>query len=259
MQKHHYLCHIQYLGFRYHGWLKQPDQLTVQKMVEKTLKFVLGHDNFKTLGGSRTDSKVSANHMVFSLFLKEELNAAKFLSEFNLNLPPDIRGTKVEAVPLKYNVINAPRRKEYLYLFSFGEKAHPFAASLLSSFLEALDLTAMQKAAPLFEGTHDFRHYTVKASSTSTIVREVESCRIVKNTFYNASFFPENTYALQVIGKGFGRYQIRMMMGQLLELGRGNVSPQDISESLKGVEAPVLKNIAPASGLILNSIEFEEE
>lgn len=258
MQKHHYLFHIQYLGFRYHGWLKQPDQLTVQKMVEKTLKFVLGHDNFKTLGGSRTDSKVSANHMVFSLFIQEELNA-RFLSEFNLNLPPDIRGTKVEEVPLKYNVINAPRRKEYLYLFSFGEKAHPFAASLLSSFPELLDLSAMQKGAKLFEGTHDFRHYTVKSSEATTTVREVESCKIVKNTFYTASFFPEHTYALQVTGKGFGRYQIRMMMGQLLELGRGNISPEDISESLTSKEAAVLKNIAPASGLILNSVELEEK
>ena len=67
-----YLIHIQFLGFRFHGWQKQPDVKTVHEMIDKTLWFVLGHEAYKTMGASRTDAKVSAQHFVFELFLNDK-------------------------------------------------------------------------------------------------------------------------------------------------------------------------------------------
>lgn len=225
-------------------------------MVDKTLKFVLGHSDFKTLAGSRTDSKVSANHMVFSFFVKQELDPRAFLDEFNRNLPQDIRALKIEAAEKGFDLINAPKSKEYLYLFSIGEKAHPFSASLLTSFPDELNLDLMKEGARLFQGTHDFRHYMARLSPTALTTREVASSEIVENSFYTASFFPEKTYALRVTGKGFGRYQIRMMMGQLVTLGRGEISLEDIRQSLTDEDYPALKLVAPGSGLVLNGILF---
>jgi len=83
MKMYYYLLHIQYLGFRYHGWLKQPGFKTIESMVEKTAKFILGHSRFKILGTSRTDSKVSANHSAFELFVDEALDMDTLLINFN--------------------------------------------------------------------------------------------------------------------------------------------------------------------------------
>ena len=72
-----------------------------------------------------------------------------------------------------------------------------------------------------------------------------------------ANYFPEKSYVLRVKGKGFMRNQIRLMMGALLDLGKGNLSLEIISKSLEQDCFIKLDYIAPASGLILNSIEFD--
>lgn len=228
-------------------------------MVDKTIKFVLGHDRFKTLGSSRTDAKVSANHTAFELFLSEPLKEDTFLDDLNQNLPTDIRALSFKEVDSEFNIIQSSKTKEYLYLFSFGEKAHPFAASLLSAYPEMLDLELMKAGAKLFEGTHDFRVYTVKSTQKSETIRHISYCTIEPNTFYTASFFPTTSYALRVIGKGFGRYQIRMMMGQLLRLGKHEIELEEIEDSLKNPNYGLLRNIAPGSALILNKLTFEEK
>lgn len=256
MQKFQYLIRIQFLGFRYSGWFVQPGQLTVQKMVNKTVAFVLGPVNFKTLGCSRTDAKVSANQMAFELFLDQALKP-DFLEAFNTNLPSDIRALSIEQVDESFNIIQAAKTKEYLYLFAHGQKAHPFSASMVCTFSDKLDIELMQKGAKIFVGTHNFKNYIVKPSKDAVLTRKVMSCSIVENTYYNASFFPEKTFALKIMAQGFGRNQVRLMMGQLVELGKGIISLEDIIESLKAENHNPVKTIAPASALILQNIDFD--
>ena len=89
-------------------------------------------------------------------------------------------------------------------------------------------------------------------------VRAVDNVDLViENNEFTANFFPEQTYLLRVKGKGFGRNQIRIMMGVLIKLGRGDITLQYIKDSLKPESKEVMDYIAPASGLILNKIEFE--
>lgn len=109
--RYYYLIQIQYLGFRYHGWLKQAGLKTVESMVSKTLGFILGPGHYKLLGTSRTDSKVSANHSAFELFTNTSLDAESFLRELNLNLPNDIRALKITAVDKNFNIINTPEQR----------------------------------------------------------------------------------------------------------------------------------------------------
>nr|MCH9822196.1 tRNA pseudouridine(38-40) synthase TruA [Bacteroidota bacterium] len=71
--KHYYLIRIAYLGYRLHGWQKQPDVKTVHLMIDRTLRFVFENDEFKTLGASRTDAMVSASDSAFELFINQEL------------------------------------------------------------------------------------------------------------------------------------------------------------------------------------------
>lgn len=225
-------------------------------MVDKTVTFILGHDDFRTMGGSRTDSKVSANEMAFQLFTKEPLHCETFLQEFDKNLPTDIRALGMEEVDSKFNIIQAPRLKEYLYLFSFGEKAHPFSASLVSTFSGKLDIDLMKQGAKLYEGTHNFKAYCASPKENQQFTREILFSGIDKNTEYTASFFPKETYAFKVRGKGFLRYQIRLMMAQLVRLGRHEITLDEMKQSLNGENENHIPSIAPASALILQKTRF---
>lgn len=255
-KKFYYLIKFQYLGFRYHGWQVQPNVKTVQKMVEKTLSFVFDHSDFKILGASRTDMMVSANESAFELFVSKEVDAIALKSKLNKSLPNDIRILNIEPVSADFNVIQDSKEKEYTYLFSSGEKIHPFCAPFMLGVIEDLDIELMQLGAKLFEGTHNFQRYAYKPSDKTVFEREIFSCEIVENSELTASFFPEKSYVFRIKGSGFLRYQIRLMMGVLFQLGKGEVDLGFIKDTLMNPSSKTLKELAPSSGLTLNSLSF---
>jgi len=258
MQRKFYIIKIQYLGFRFHGWQKQPEVNTVQRMVERTLAYVLGHKKFKTLAAGRTDAKVSVNETYIELFLDEgTLDLEEFMPLFNLNLPQDIKALVIEETDAKFNIIQHAKRKEYLYIFTFGEKIHPFAAPFMVAFPDELNISLMQEAATLFVGTHNFRNYTYKPTPTTNTIGTITTCKLIENTVYKANFFPEKSYMLKIIGEGFKRNQIRIMMARIMQLGKGEVDLECIKKSLvEPDELLPITYIAPASGLILQSVSF---
>ncbi len=256
-KKYYYVITIQYLGYRFHGWQKQPDVKTLHLMVDRTLNFILEGKRFKTLASGRTDAMVSAQEAAIELFVFEPVsNFEAFLELFNCNLPQDIRALTMREVDASFNIIQHSKIKEYLYLFAFGGKFHPFCAPMMTTVLDPLDIELMKKGAKLFEGDHNFKAYCYKATNEGVYNRNIITCEIVENTLFLANFFPKKTYLLRVKGKGFMRNQIRLMMGTLIDLGKGKLSINDIEQSLNS-NASRMQYIAPASGLILNSIEFE--
>ena len=212
---------------------------------------------FKVLGSSRTDAMVSAQESAFELFKDHEPleDLQEFLELFNLNLPQDIRALSIEEVDEKFNIIQHPKLKEYAYLFAFGGKNHPFCAPMMANFQFDLDIEKMKQAAKLFEGMHNFRNYCVRVSENSKFEREILRSEIVQNTEITASFFPEKSYIFHVHGEGFLRHQVRLMMGAMIQVGKGELTLEQIEESLRP-DTPHLQMdyIAPASGLILNKI-----
>lgn len=253
-----YLIQVQYLGYRFHGWQHQPGLKTVEGMIRKTMKFVLDGRTFKVLGASRTDAMVSASTSFFELFLDQWPleNPLEFLQLFNQNLPPDIRAVSLKEVDAGFNVIRDSKEKEYLYFFAFGQKSHPFASPFLATFQENLDLDLMKETAALFEGSHFFGNYCTKPKKRTIVEREISVCHIQKNTEISASFFPEKTFMLRIRGAGFLRNQIRLMMGNIVLVGRGELTLEDIRKSLLPEVGMPARYIAPASGLLLNRMDF---
>lgn len=258
-KKYFYLVRFQYLGFRYHGWQRQPGVKTVQEMVEKTVRFILNHDRFKVLAAGRTDAKVSAAQSAFELFLEEEVDPGWLENEFNVNLPNDIRVLSVEETDADFNIIQSPRVKEYIYLFSHGGRNHPFCAPLMVYMPEHLDVKTMGETARLFEGTHDFTAFCHQPSPETQTFREVITSEIVPNTLYTASFFPEESWAYRVTGSGFMRHQVRLMMGALFAVGRGELDTERIAAALRGEMKEPPAFMAPQSGLILQSLTFDQD
>ncbi len=253
-----YLVRLQFLGFRYSGWQKQPGQKTIEQMLAKTLKFVLPDNDFKILGAGRTDAKVSALDAAFELFAAKPLeNTSQFIELFNKNLPSDIRIVSIDTVDQKFNIIQNSKIKEYVYLFSFGEKNHPFCAPFMANILEDLHLDLMMEATKLFVGTHDFAAYTSRKQTHTITTRKIDLCEIRPNTILEANFLPEKSYALHVKGKGFMRYQIRMIMGALIQLGKGELTIDDLRNSLKKDTNVQISYVAPGSGLLLRELVFD--
>lgn len=258
MKKYFYVINIQYLGYRFHGWQKQPNVKTLHLMVDRTLNFILDGKYFKSLSSGRTDAMVSAESAAFELFLQEPIeDEIAFLELFNLNLPQDIRALDIKEVDDKFNIIQHSKIKEYLYLFTYGEKCHPFCAPIMTTILDVLDIELMKQGAKLFEGENYLKSYCYKPTDKGIYTREILTCELVENTIYTANYFPKKSYILRVRGKGFMRNQIRLMMGTLLDLGKGKLSLEDIRFSLLPNSIVKMDYIAPASGLILNKIEFE--
>lgn len=258
MKRYYYFIEFQYLGFRYHGWQKQENVKTVQGMINRTLNYVLDGVKFRTIAAGRTDAMVSVNHSAFELFVYKQLDTEEFFIELNKNLPSDIRALSMNEVDDKFNIIQNPKTKEYTYLFAFGEKFHPFCAPYMTFIQEDLDIDLMKVGAKLFEGEHNFECYCYKPKLDTQFHRAVDLCELRLNDIHTASFFPETSYVLHVHGKGFMRHQIRLMMGALIRLGRGEIGLEEIKESLKGAQDQTVEYyIAPSSGLMLNNVNFE--
>lgn len=256
-KRFYYLISIQYLGFRFHGWQVQPDVPTVELMIRKTLRFILPDTKTKIIACGRTDAMVSAKQTYIELFTDKNLpNLQIFLGTFNYNLPADIRAKSIEVIDENFNIIQDPKVKTYHYYFAFGEKMNPFAASLLSFIHGELDLKLMQKAAIAFAGKKDFYAYTFRPKPQTNTHAEIIDCKIEKNEDLKANFFPEISYVLKVKGKGFKRNQIRLMMGMLIDLGRHKVDFEFFKNTLDGRKKIKLEHIAPASGLVLEKVEF---
>jgi len=256
-KRFYYLIELQYLGFRYHGWQVQPGVKTVELMVKKTLNFILPDNKAKALVCSRTDAKVSANQTFIELFCDRPFpNLDVFLGTFNFNLPSDIKALSMKEVDKTFNIINDTKSKTYHYYFSFGEKIHPFAAAVMTNINFELDIERMKQAALQFKGKKDFYSYTFRPNENTNTNAEIADCKIEKNTELTASFFPKTSYVLTVKGKGFKRGQIRLMMGMLIDLGKRTKSYEFFLKTLDGHQKIKLEHVAPASGLILQQVEF---
>ncbi len=253
--KYYYLIHFQFLGFRFHGWQKQPGFKTIQGVIEENLMKILGRGDFTVLGASRTDSMVSAQNTYFELITEKEIKS-DLLSALNQLLPADIKILDVKQVNSDFKIVNSPKTKEYVYLFSFGERNHPFSAPFMTHLNEELDIDLMKKAAALFIGTHYFKNYCYKPRETQNFEREVLESQIEENTILTANFFPEKSFVYKVKAKSFMRHQVRLMMGAIFKTGMGQLTLEEVEASLQPDSAPV-SMIAPASGLILHKIHFD--
>lgn len=258
MKKFYYLIELEYLGFRLHGWQKQSTtHRTVQGMLERTLITVLEHENFKTLGASRTDAMVSSLSSFCKLTINEQdIDPDDLKKKLNQNLPADIKIKNLKRTTKELRIINDPKIKEYRYHFCNEKRPSPLIAPYMVNFKEELSLEIMQEAAKLFEGEHYFKNFCYRPNEDKIFERTVDFSEVKINTELQASFFPETSYVYTVKGQGFMRHQVRLMMGAIIMAGSGQASLEQIKDSLKKEGADFKSFVAPSSGLLLYKTQF---
>lgn len=254
--KHTYLFYVQYLGLRYAGWQKQEGVRTIQGTLERTFRHSLGDERFKILGAGRTDAGVSANRAAFELFSQIPINLDSVCDQTNQYLPTDIRLLEVREVGKDFNIIHDVAWKEYRYNLAFGEKFHPFAGGYLSYFAGNPDIDLMQEGLALLQGTHDFRRFCSVDKITDNYVRTILETSFSKHPQAGIGYVPEESYTIGFKGKGFLRYQIRIMVGALVDLGMGKLSLVEFEKALLGTENGPIAIQAPPYGLVLENVVF---
>jgi tRNA pseudouridine38-40 synthase len=256
-----YLLEIAYLGYKYHGYAIQPQHKTIQGQLEKTIRYILGKERpFKTLGCSRTDARVSAKQFYTELFLDSVLeDEAQFVEDFKKNLPQDIHFISFKKVDSKFNVIADVDYKTYTYTFATGKAYNAFNAPYIMHFREDLNLEKMNEAVALFTGRHNFFLFQTGKVNGGEFEKTVDACSLKKlENFALPANCEQDIYQFSITSKGFIRYQIRMMMGFLVEIGRGERSIEELKLALQA-DSGVRKLcfVAPAHGLLLNKVIFK--
>jgi len=242
-----YLFTIAYYGARFKGWAKQAHQDTVEGKLEKVFRFVLGHQDFRLIGGSRTDAGVSCRQGFIQVFVKEEVLFQALLPTLNAHLEGQILLSQARQVPRSFNLIQSIHAKTYLYFFSDAAEFHPFASAFVSRVTPSHSLEQMRKNAKLFLGVHNFKAFCTASATKTNFVREIKSIQLGEMDLEGGTFSPNQVKYLEITGSGFLHHQVRKIMHAIwhssLEEIAARLDRPDDSWSV----APK----APAQGLVL--------
>lgn len=237
---------VAYDGTAYHGWQIQPNAVTIESELNKALSELTGED-IKVIGASRTDSGVHALGNIAVFDTNVRMPADKFSYALNQRLPEDIRIQKSREVPLDFHPRKQNSRKTYEYKILNCEFPQP-VFRLYSHFTYAdLDLEKMKAAATYLEGEHDFKSFCSANTVAESTVRTIYQIDIVKQ---------EQMISIKVTGSGFLYNMVRIIAGTLIEVGKGNIDPEDIPGILDARNREKAGPTAPACGLTLYQYEY---
>lgn len=242
-----YLFSISYYGARFKGWAQQKGQPTIEGKIERVLRFVLGHEDFRIIGSSRTDSGVSCKSGFVQIFLREKTDLETLLPILNLNLGGEIKFDTVVEVSRDFNLIQSVQKKTYRYFFSDDSNFHPFASAFITQVSKINSLEKMQENASLFIGQHDFRAFCKVTPNKTDFVREILESKVYLTDEFKGDIFPEKVLCFEVTGTGFLYNQVRKMVTAIW-----NFAPEEIRERLANPDGSHLQvPTAPANGLVL--------
>ena len=239
---------IEYAGTRYSGWQVQKNARTVQGDISRAIATVTGIDDFELYGSSRTDAGVHALAQVAHLDLQTRLTPEILLRRVNDELPADINILQIEPVRHTFHARHSASSRRYIYQVSRRRTA--FAKPFVWWVKEPLDLDRMRAAAQRFVGFHDFQSFSDDdAKAKSTEVR-LEMLDIREE---------DDLILFTVDGSHFLWKMVRRLVGVLVDVGRGGLSPEDAAAMLTSASDLPAKLTAPAAGLFLAQVRYERE
>jgi len=242
---HRYFLQLSYKGTRYFGWQRQPNAISVQEVIEKTLSTVL-REEIAVVGAGRTDTGVHASFYVLHFdVLNEIIEPEKLLYHLNRFLPDDIAIQKIKKVNSDFHARFSAVSRTYKYYISMVKD--PFTTDTSYQFTVPLDIEKMNEAAKmLFEYT-DFTSFAKLHTDVKT-----NNCKIFK-----AEWETENNQLVFTIkADRFLRNMVRAIVGTLLEVGKGKITVDDFRKIIEMKNRGAAGTSAPPHGLFLVDIGY---
>ncbi len=243
-----YLMTFSYDGSKYQGYQKQPNGNTVQEELEKALFKIAGDRVVSLYASGRTDAGVHAINQKAHFDLEKEMEMERLKHSLNSMIPKDIFIKKIERVENDFHARFDVTRKEYIYKVNMGEY-NPIEKDYVFQCCEHLDTNEMMRGLKYLEGTHDFRSFT-KVEEEKDFVRTI----IRTNLLIDSK--NKNLITFIFVGTGFMRYQVRNMVGTLIEIGRGKKKSTDIIDILEAKDRRKAGITASPSGLYLKNVDY---
>lgn len=241
-----YKVTLAYDGNRYVGFQSQINGLTIQDEIEKVLKRICKKD-LRIIMASRTDAGVHAKHQVFHFDIDKEYDTYKLKGSFNGLLPKDIHVIDVKKVKETFHARFSVKSKTYEYLINTGEY-DVFLNGYAYQCFYKLDMDLMKECSKLFIGKHDFSSF-----NTSTYKEKPDQTRTISEF---KTIKKGDLIKIRVTGDGFMRNMVRIMVGTLIDVGRGQKTIKEVKDMLKNPRKDTKRyNISP-SGLYLVNIKY---
>jgi tRNA pseudouridine38-40 synthase len=238
---------ISYDGFKYKGWQKQINaDLTVQGKLEAVLAKMTG-EAIQLVGCGRTDSGVHAENYIANFHTKCALSINQMLDYLYEFLPEDIVVKSMENVDERFHARYNVKSKTYVYKINNNKFRDVFNRKYTYHLAEKLNLTAMRNAAEVLIGSHDFQSFTNARSSDKSTVRTINYINIIEK---------DGLLAIEVNGNGFLWNMVRIIVGTLIEVGKGNLKPSDVAKILDEKKRWEAGPLAQAKGLFLTDVQY---
>ena len=267
-----------YDGTRYNGWQKQGNtDKTIQGKLEQILLKMTGEE-IEVHGSGRTDAGVHAKGQVANFHIdwkelekngkngkngknvsdlkskKEEYGGKKtpdqIMEYINEYLPEDIAVLSCEAVPERFLSRLSAVKKTYCYQLEMGAKKDVFQRNYYYGLGNMLDVDSMKEAAAFLTGTHDFKSFCGNKKMKKTTVRTITDIGFRQQGSRLHIYFT---------GNGFLQQMVRILTGTLIEVGMGKCEPGKMSDILRAQDRQAAGPTAPAQGLFLLNVEYEDK
>jgi len=263
MMLQRYKLVVAYRGTHYHGWQCQPmlpnykgavpkrgqGIPTIQEILGRAIVGVVNHP-VKLSGSSRTDSGVHAKGQIVHFDSDQgQIPTEGMRQAVNNKLPDDILVRSIEMVSSDFDAVRSTISKRYQYAIWNALDRPPFFAELAWHRHHELDISAMERAAEFFVGTHDFASFCKPGHGRMSTVRTLHSCEISKRG-------PKLVIGME--GNGFLWQMVRIIVGTLVEVGMGRREAGEMAAMLEAKDRRAAGPTAPPQGLFLQWIRTGE-
>lgn len=242
-----YFIFLSFDGSQYHGWQIQPNAISVQEQLNKSLSLLLRNDT-TTIGAGRTDTGVHAQMMVAHFDTNSPIDCAWLADKLNRILPPDIAINAIRPVRLDAHARFDAKSRTYHYLI-YKEK-NPFYLKYATRITFPLDFALMNEAAYQLLTFSDFTSFSKLHTDTKTNI-----CRI---THAEWKEIDENLWQFEITANRFLRNMVRAIVGTLIEVGRGKLSLRDFVKVINCKNRCAAGESMPGKALSLVNIEYDE-
>lgn len=238
---------LAYDGSRYKGWQRLGDtDHTIQGKLESVLSRMVNAP-VEVIGSGRTDAGTHAAGQVANVHIHTDMNAQAICDYLRQYLPEDIGVRSVEEVDDRFHSRFHALQKTYVYRIWTSDHPCVFERKYVLSVAAQFDLSAMKKAAAHFLGSHDFTAFCSNKRFKKSAVRTIYQLEI-KETEHELQFW--------VTGDGFLYNMVRIMVGTLISVGRGELSPDQIPFILESKQRELAGETVPAKGLCLMEVQY---
>ncbi|MFI3251271.1 MAG: tRNA pseudouridine(38-40) synthase TruA [Eubacteriales bacterium] len=240
---------LMYVGTAYHGWQVQKNGITVAETLEKAITATVGHPA-KCTGVGRTDAGVHAEIYLANFKTTSAIPCDRIPLALNTRLPEDVVVVKATEVPDTFNAIANCVKKEYTYRIYNSRLGNAFYVNRAWFYPKTLDDRLMARAAAAFVGTHDFSSVRSVGTVTKTAVRTI---------FYFEVERKGDLIECRVCADGFLYNMVRAMVGTLIYVAEGKLTPEEIPQILAQKDRTLAGPTAPSGGLYMTKLWYEED